>query len=105
MEPRRAVTFGLSAALVLCPLMAVAAVLPAAASCHDAPAEHDDATALACCASAVASAKADAEMHAPLAWFALDLAPRASAAPRELGSPQPPRASPPLFLRNASWRI
>lgn len=96
-------------AMVLCPLMAAAAAMPAATSCHDGPAEdhHGETSAFTCCAPLVAAVKSKA---APEAVTALppagQMAPRlAWRTERRADRPRPGPASPPLFVQHASLLI
>ena len=100
----------LLAAVVLCPLMAAAAEMPAASSCHDHPAQDhhgDTSPAFTCCAPVVAAAsvKAAPEVAAALPP-AVHVEPHpAPHAGWHADHPRPRSASPPLFVRHASLLI
>ena len=111
--PRRwftaCVGHALLAAMLLCPVMAVAEHAPAAASCHDeGRGEHGDhAAALTCCATIMKPAsvhrvhEADAALPAAAGCVQVP-APRAN---RTAAPPLRPPAAPPLFLQHASLLI
>ena len=96
-------------AMVLCPLMAAAAAMPAATSCHDGPAEdhHGETSAFTCCAPLVAAAKLKAAPEAVAASPpAVETVPLpAQRADRRADDPRPRFASPPLFVQHASLLI
>ena len=99
----------LLAAMLLCPVMAVAEHAPAAASCHDeGRGEHGDhAAALTCCATIMKPASVhrahDADAAVPVTVGPV----RAPAPPahRSSARPLPPPVAPPLFLQHASLLI
>ena len=111
--PRRwftaCVGHALLAALLVCPVMAVAGPAPAASGCHDeGRGEHGDhEAALTCCATIIVPASIprandnDAGTVVPV-----DLQPPAGR-PAERNGLRPPRptANPPLFLRHAALLI
>ena len=111
---RRSFTAGvggaLLAAIVLCPLMVTAAATPAAASCHDRPAQDhhgDTSVAFTCCATVVATPSMQA---APEGDAAAQRAVEHEAHPaqrtvRHADRPRPGFTSPPLFVRHASLLI
>ena len=96
-------------AMVLCPLMAAAAAMPAAASCHDGPAEdhHGETSAFTCCAPLVTVAKLKAAPEAVTALPpAVETAPHAAPqAEWRTDRPRPRTVSPPLFVQHASLLI
>ena len=95
------------AAIVLCPLMATAAAVPAASSCHDRPQDHhgDTSAAFTCCATVVVKPSVQAA-HEGDAALPPALEGERHAAPYTAGwradHPRPQTVSPPLFLRHAS---
>ena len=111
--PRRwftaCVGHALLAAMLLCPVMAVAEHAPAPASCHDeGRGEHGDhAAALTCCATIMKPAsvhrvhEADAALPAAAGCVQVP-APRAD---YTAALPLPPPIAPPLFLQHASLLI
>ena len=96
-------------AMVLCPLMAAAAAMPAATSCHDGPTEdhHGETAAFTCCAPLVAAAKSKAAPEAVTALpTAVETVPHpAWRAEGRADRPRPRFASPPIFVRHASLLI
>ena len=95
------------AAIVLCPLMATAAAVPAASSCHDRPQDHhgDTSAAFTCCATVVVKPSVQAA-HEGDAALPPALEGERHTAPYTAGwradHPRPQAVSPPLFLRHAS---
>lgn len=114
MRPKRrslaVVGCALLAAIVLCPLMATAAVTPAASSCHDrqAPDHHGDGSpAFTCCATVVAAAsvKAAPDTEAAVTPAVEREAQSAPHTAWHAEDPRPRSPSPPLFVRHASLLI
>lgn len=96
-------------AMVLCPLMAVAAAMPAATSCHGGPAEehHGETSAFTCCDPLVAVANLKGAPEAvPALPPAVEVGPHpARRTERRVGDARPRSASPPLFVQHASLLI
>ena len=99
----------LLAALLVCPVMAVAEAAPTASSCHDEGhrGHGDDAAALTCCAEIIVPASIPRAHDADPAQVApVDFQPPAPRpAERSAFRPSRPPADPPLFLRHASLLI
>ena len=97
------------AALLVCPVMAVAEAAPTAANCHDDGhgGHGDDAAALTCCATIIVPASIPRAHDADPAEVApVDFQPPAARpAERSAFRPSPPAADPPLFLQHAALLI
>ncbi len=99
----------LLAAMLVCPVMAVAQTAPAAASCHDEDrgGHGDDEAAFTCCTTIVAPASAhrvhDADPALPAAVGSEPAPARRAHGPAPRPLPLP--AAPPLFLQHASLLI
>ena len=102
-------SYALLAAMLVCPVMAVAGAAPAASNCHDEGRhEHgDDAAAFTCCATLMEPASVHRVHDTDAALPAVDGSVQTPAQPahRPAPRPLPPPAAPPLFLQHASLLI